>query len=384
MKICYVTSGSENVGTYFRALFWAKYLVKHGHTVTLISSHEKPDWNLKKNRFRDGINVITFIKSPYRFDYIGFLIRPILVFFHVIFNHYDVVHSFVCWQPPSAVSMMAVRLKRVFGGKTKLIADWDDLWGEGGIAKEHGTLLSGIITIFEKSFPKFADHVTVCGEFLKKKAIIAGIQKKKISVIYNGSNVDDIKPLLKHQSRNRLHLPKNAKLVLYIGQFQTSVFLQLIKAMDLIIKNDKDINFYILGHLSHEYEKIAQQRARQIKYLGKIKYEQLSMYMSASDLLLLPMEESDVERARFPIRFGDYIASGTPILSSPQGEIKHLIETYRIAYIADINNPVQFADTLVRVLAKHNGIGKKARIFAENELSWNTIVNKIEKMYEKI
>jgi glycosyltransferase involved in cell wall biosynthesis len=383
MKICYVTSGSENVGTYFRAFFWAKYLVKRNHEVTLISSHEKPNWDLFNYKNRDGVNILTYIKSPFKFDYIGYLFRPILVFIHIMFNDYDIVHSFVSWQPPSLAALLAIRIKRILGSKTRLYADWDDLWGGiGGIACEHGFILLKIITFLEIKIPNLADKISICSQFLYDKALQSGIDKNKLFIIYNGSNIDDINPLPKQLSRKQLKINLNEEIVLLIGQFQTMIFPKLIRALQKVFENDQNFRLYILGNLSSDYQKLINKYSRNIIFKGKVDYKLLPIYFSAADLLLLPMDDTDVERARFPIRFGDYLASGTPILASPQGEVANIIKNNNVAFTANLLDIDNYVITLVKHLKNQSGMGKRARNYAENFLSWEIIAAKIEKLYE--
>jgi glycosyltransferase involved in cell wall biosynthesis len=384
MKICYVTSGSEKVGTYFRALFWAKYLVQAGHSVTLISSHEKPDWHPSRYKTVDGIRILTLIKTPVRFDYPGFIVRPFLIIAHLLTHEYDVIHSFVPWQPPSATAILIGRLLKFRRKNLRIFADWDDLWGTpSGIAAEHGRYLNALVTYLEGRLPKFADAVTVCSSFLARYAVSSGVPEAAITVIPNGSNTDEIRPLDKKSCRRKLKLSDSLFIALYIGQFHTDVFTHLIDACDDVHNTDRNFRLMIAGSIPDNHRRKIS-GANWIDFVGKIPYPSLSLYFSAADLLLLPMDETDTEKARFPIRFGDYVASGTPILSSPQGDVRDIITGSGIAFVSDIGNRKAFASVLRSMMRepKIRHKGRIARLWGIRNLSWRVIARQVEGLYE--
>ncbi len=383
MNICFVTSGSEDVGTYFRAFFWAQHFVDRGHSVTLLSSHKKADWTPVRTKLRNGVRILTYLKSPLRFDYAGFLLRPVFVFFHVLFGRYDVVHSFVSWQPPSAAALLSVKILKVFGSSVRIFADWDDLWGtENGIAREHGVAVSRIATVLEKLVPRLADHVTVASRYLYDYAVSSGISRQKLTVIFNGSNIRDIKPMGKIRARKLLNFPLRIHIVLYIGQFHTHVFEKLLKAVSAATGKFPDFKCLIVGPIP---ESGIAGNSGVVQYTGSVAYDAIPAYLSAADLLLLPMDTTPVEEARFPIRFGDYLASGTPILASPTGEIRRLVQENDIAYISDIADTKQFSKDMIRLLKsnKTGRMGKRARFWAEHHFSWEIIAEKLGALYEQ-
>ncbi len=384
MRILYITSGSENVGTYFRALFWAKYIASTGNQVTLISGHEGPSFKLSVSKIRDGIHIVTFIKTGLKWDYFGYLLRSVLIFLYVLTHDFEVIHVFVGWQPPSFAAICATYLKRLFGYKIKLLCDWDDLWGgPSGIVHEHGTLISALATKLEYLIPKLADRITVCSNFLFCYAVNSGIPEGKISIVYNGSNVDAIKPLSKLNSRKKLGISGNGKLIVYIGQYQSPIVGIMLRYMKSFLHAHKDVRFYILGSLSTVYQRELRDLPA-VSYLGKVPHIELSLYFSAADILLLPMADSDAERARFPIRFGDYLASGTPMLVSPQGEVAKLISENKLAYTVDFTDEYSFKNVLAKVLSdpKRGQVGARARDFAERKLSWKHIAQQLIILYE--
>ena len=383
MRILFITSGSENVGTYFRAYFFACELVEKGHQVTLLCSSEKPSRKLVNVKFSQGVKVVRFYKTRFKWDYIGYLIRGVMTLAYVVRNSYEIMHVFVGWQPPSLVATLTAKIKRLFCNDfRKILIDWDDLWGDGGIAEEHAYLLRVLIDYLEIRVLTLADHVTVCSTFLKERA--EKFVSKEITMIYNGSNNRDIYPLKMRDSRQSLGIDPNIKIGLLIGQFQTSVFPKIIKNFEYLFSMRSDLYLYILGGLPDAYLQQLKKSDRRIKYIGKVPHTELKIYFSSADFLIMAMDSTNVERARFPIRFGDYIASGTPIVASPVGEICKLISANNIAIVANIDNKLEYAQKVGEILDntdKAIKIALNGRRFSEESLSWKILTNQLLAIY---
>jgi glycosyltransferase involved in cell wall biosynthesis len=299
-------------------------------------------------------------------------------------NSFDIMHVFVGWQPPSLSSTIAAKFKRIFcNSYRKIIIDWDDLWGNNGISKEHTFIIRFLINFFEIKVLSLADHITVCSSFLRDIAVKNTLIK--VSILYNGSNSNEIYPLSKIDSRLLLGIKRNIKIGLLIGQFQTSVFPKIIDNFEYIFSKRNDLYFYIIGSIPSAYlDKINNSNGR-IIFLGKVPYADLKYYFSSADFLVMAMDETDIERARFPIRFGDYIASGTPILASPVGEIYNLILDNDIAVIANINSKFDYESKINTILDQSifsSIIANNARIFSLESLSWTVLTNKLLDIYE--
>jgi glycosyltransferase involved in cell wall biosynthesis len=142
------------------------------------------------------------------------------------------------------------------------------------------------------------------------------------------------------------------------------------------------VTLLILGGIPRSYMDLVGEKVRSIKFLGKVKHADLKYYFSSANVLLLPMDNSNIEKARFPIRFGDYIASGTPILAAPNGEIKKLIEENKCCVVFDIDNQKDFDNKLSRCIDEIN-----VKLYAQNalnlaqEISWANLTKSLVEIY---
>lgn len=387
MNILYVLSGAE-VGTFYRAFFWAKFLTKRGHKVTLICAHPQPSYKLFKVKYRDGIKIINLFRTYHRWDFVGFFVRAVITFFLCIFHRVDVVHSFVAWQPPSMTAIFAARILQILRlRKWIVLADWDDWWGEGGISDEHGNLLRSGITFLEKKMPKFANGVTVVSRGLMERAIDSGINKDKIYIVPNGSDVERIKVMDSVEARTNLGFTNNKYILAYMGNSHLRQFFNMMfSAIEKAIKHGIDVILLIVGDIPAEYkEGIGETIKERILFLGRQPQENIPFILGASDILLLPMVANAEEESRWPIRFGDYMAAGRPIVSNAVGEIKRIMEIHKCGVVSNYNDPEDFSRKILTLLSNEtmrNEIGRHARKIAETAYSWNIIVEMLESMYK--
>lgn len=57
---------------------------------------------------------------------------------------------------------------------------------------------------------------------------------------------------------------------------------------------------------------------------GFIPYDLFPLYMSASDIFLLPYPDTLYNWGRWPSKISDYLAIGRPIITNPVGDIRNL------------------------------------------------------------
>jgi len=387
MRILILNHNNENYGTYFRCFFLGKYLAMRGHTVTMLcASGRNFDFLIRSKKINSNFKIITLPRVRYHKYFTGQLeLRlPVLLVF-VLFYRYDILHAFTVAQPQ--IGIPAWIAKKIRG--KKLVIDWDDLWG-GGFSEEHPFPIKQVLCFFETKIPFIADRVTVASEYLLNRAQEIGLDPKIIYKIPNGANIGEIQPLDKDKSRELCNLPKNENLIVAVGNTYTKSLNLLFDAFGKVLQKMPNTRLVMVGlvdipdDLRKKYSEVLDKTI----LTGSKPFREVPAYMASADVLVLPMADNNIEKARFPMRFGDYLCSGRPIVSNAVGEVKYYLENYNCGLTSPPWDASRMAENMIKVLkgnsSNNNDLGINARKLAHDVLSWDKVVENLDKIYREM
>jgi glycosyltransferase involved in cell wall biosynthesis len=184
--------------------------------------------------------------------------------------------------------------------------------------------------LFDKYAPRLADAVFLISEFL-----ILHLNKispgKKYLKIPNLTDVERFKGI------ERTPGPKYFLFCGDAGYFEIIKFI-----IDSFEKLDDETSFLYLVINGHEVDKqvvrnyIENNRCKErIRYLSKLTDRELSNYYKNALALLIPLRPTFQDTARFPHKIGEYLASGSPVISTNYGEVKHYFKDMENMLIAE-------------------------------------------------
>ena len=387
MKILILNHNYERFGTYWRCYFLGKNLAKNGHKVTMLcASGKNIDLLVRRIKESDNFTIYTLPRVRYHTYMSGQLILrlPFYLFF-TIFTKYDLLYAFTVAQPQIGIPAM---IAKVFLRKKRVFVDWDDLWG-GGFANSHMSIINKGLTWSEAYFPKFADAVTHVSQKIHDRAIQVGIPESKLRYLPNGANHREIKVYDKISSRLKVGLNINENIILSMGNTYTYSLDILLKTFMGVLKRLPDSRLVFIGNtkIPKDKEPFYRNIINNITFAGYVKQPELSYYLASADVLALPMDNDPIEQARFPIRLGDYLSAGRPIVSNAVGEVKHYLEKYNAGLTSKPRDVKGYSDNIIRVLKDDKlakRISKNARNLAEGELDWQRISQKLLHVYKSV
>jgi glycosyltransferase involved in cell wall biosynthesis len=134
------------------------------------------------------------------------------------------------------------------------------------------------------------------------------------------------------------------------------------------------------------FQTVLQLEGEWILETGRVPFHQMGLYLSACDVLILPLWDNISNRARWPSRINDYLAVGRPIVSTKVGEIKPMFERYDVG-IATEPTSESIAQGIMSVynnpdVAEH--YSRQARLLAEGDLNWAKLTEGVETFYLKL
>ena len=382
MKILLLNYTYFGDGTYWRVFYIGKHLSELGHEVTMICPSDRDFYlRISKEQINKNFLRITLPRIKYTRYYTGQEFRFILNILQVLLYQYEIIHCFTVAQPQIGIPGLFSKMLR----RKKLIVDWDDLW-KGGFADYQPYNVRKILEICETNITKFADKITVISEFLKKMTLNLGIEKEKIVKIPNGANTDVIKPLDKTKCRQKLNLDSSPTIV-SMGHTYTESLDFLLDSFKKVIEQIPETKLLMIGRINlpkgtkNKLEKLP----NNIILTGEQPFKKIPLYLSAADVLVLPMANNVIERARLPFRLGDYLASGRAIVSNAVGETKRILAQNRCGLISPPEDIISFSENIVYLLTNakvRENLGKKGRKVAETKFSWKQIAKNLEGVYK--
>jgi len=356
IKILILSHNTEERGTYFRCFGFAKYLVKLGQEVTLVCLQKE---KTLKTTIKDnsGVKIILLPRIadsgwgelPAHFG------RGIFTFILCLLKKFDVVHTSNVASPTVGLTTFLIYLIKKFK-KIKLIVDWDDWWGKGGLLtiNQKGWFQESVAEFLETKIPLLADKITLHNDLILQRALESGVKKQNIYKIYNGADVDSYQNFYtnnynQEKARLELNLPQDKFILFFGSSILTSVpfLLQVLKQIQ-----NENIILVIAGPLHPKYPAMAEELLLQkrVIFTNTIPLTLFRKYLLAADILLLPRSQNSLEdRCTFPARLGDYLLAGRPIIANDVGELSRAFRRDPLGLLARADDQEDFKTKIMQV-----------------------------------
>jgi len=386
LDILFLNHNIEKYGTYFRCVNLAKTLASRGHRITLICS-SREDFILRiEKRVQGNLTTILLPRIKLAQYHTGHTLRALLNSFYVLKGHFDILHSFVF--PVHPISIPTI-VARTFKRRATILLDGDDLW-KGGWANYYGQPFRYLLEKTEDILPKMCSGITVVSELMRERFKRAGIPEDKIYYVPNCPTFER-EVIGRDEARGRIGLDIHDKVLISMGHTYTECLFILLDAFAAALQKVPNLKLIFLGKmaLSDEFQKrmdvYIARYPDNIILAGEKDIPEVKQYIAASDALLLPMDNNPIEEARFPIRLGDYLTSGRPIISNAVGEVKRILKTYRCGYLAGPTDVNGFSERIIEALSDKaaDEVGKRAMKIVDEFLNWGKAAEDLEAIYYK-
>jgi glycosyltransferase involved in cell wall biosynthesis len=168
--------------------------------------------------------------------------------------------------------------------------------------------------------------IVVPSKWLLEKVKSSVLKDKRIHLIYNGIDTNVFKRIDKIDAREKLGLPRDQKIALFIANKGCSnnfkgghFFMNLIKDF----RSNVEVLFLIIG------EEVEYQDNNVIYRKNVSQKEVVATYMSACDFLIFPSLAEN-----FPLVILEAMSCGLPVISFDVGGVKEVVEHMENGYIA--------------------------------------------------
>jgi L-malate glycosyltransferase len=216
---------------------------------------------------------------------------------------------------------------------------------------------------------KNAKAVVANSEGLKDLALRVK-PKQKISIIHNGIDIQEFKPVEKKKlKKEKITLISTGRLIERKG------YKYLIEA----ISGLRNVSLQLIGegNLMDELKLQAKGANSNVNFLGKVKHEKIAEFLRDADIFVLPSLNEGMSNSIL-----EGMACGLPIITTDTGGSKELIDGN--GFIVEKSSSEDLRDAVNRYLEDLSLIekhGKKSRKIAE-EMSWGKVAKDYLKMYD--
>src|SRR3954467_1215805 len=376
MRIVMLNHNVERAGTYWRCFHLARGLVAHGHDVTLFTKH--PTARFRVHRRRDeGVNVVATprgVLGRIHLGEIGVLdIVPRVL--HVTVRRPDVLMAFGA-QPDVAIPFF---ISRRLGSARLHHADRDDV-KRGALLETafRGTRLEWWIEYgerWERELPEQADAVTTISRVLEQDALAWGLDPQKVLFLASGADVERIQVRSKEEARERLGLSRDAPVCVYVSAGGGPEAGLLLPVIERVTAELPDTRFVFVGTRD-----AARTEVSAVLDTGPVPPDEVQWWVAAADVALVPYFATPFNRAGWPIKLGDYMAAGRPVVACDIGELSRVVREHEIGLLADADMR-GFAERVLDLLRdppRAQVLGARARRIAEEHYDWRVLAERLE------
>ena len=235
--------------------------------------------------------------------------------------------------------------------------------------------------------PLFQVAVTVA-DSVRENMIANGMPPEKIIKLHLSFNQSFSirQPEKAKKWREKLLSSNRNKLVVYSGG------LYKFKGVDLLLEVAKqlpNIQFTFAGgndlQLQAYRQIVKEKQIDNAIFLGYLPHEQLPSLLQAADILAHPHCSGEAATFTSPLKFFEYLASGTPIVATEIPPLLEFKDADIVAAWCETDNPTAYANALKKALETHprKADGYAKQIDFARQFSWEsrvaTILNKVAK-----
>lgn len=308
-------------------------------------------------------------------------------------GRWDLVYGF-SHKPDVVLPALAAKARGA-----RLVMDWSDWWGgrEGlyrhcvvganayqsmpGPLRWGRRAVFGIEEIAEPHVYRAADAVTLIGEeFLRHPRAPKNLRQKSL-VLHSGAPLHEIQPVSTSEARRRVgfQVPQGHVVLGYVANFNADERL-LMETFARVCQARPDIHLLIVGaDLEKATPEVHHATRGRVHHQGRQPFSRIGDFLGAADILLLPLTNVALNRARYPHKLSDYVAAGRPIIACDVGETGRLLRKYDFGHLAQPNAD-DFARQILALAGSSENwpaLATATRQAAEQHFDWDKLCDKL-------
>lgn len=273
---------------------------------------------------------------------------------------------------PLTIGLPAVLISKI--KRKKLIFEVRDVWPDVPI--ELGYIKNKLMIKFLKAFElwiyKNSEHIIVLSEGMYKNLLTKGINKSKMTIIENMSNLylyDEIKNIHKDSYLEGKFVCIHPGTMGHVNGLDF-----ILDVAKYILKVDKDIVFLLVGEgkrKEHLKKRAKEENLTNVIIKDPLPKKEIVKVIKFSDIGIMCIDNKyKILEDNSANKFFDFLAAGLPVLINYEGWQKEVIEKYNCGK-SDLE-PQAMANTIIKLKMNtelRKDMGRNSRTLAENKYS---------------
>lgn len=264
-----------------------------------------------------------------------------------------------------------------------------DLWPES--LESAGGIKNKKILGFFESMVKFlyrnSDKILISSKGFKQSILKKGNFEDKIIYFPNWAE----KSINESKQNVEINLPKfpSGFNILFAGNVGVAQDLvNAIKAMEIVLKQNKKINFLILGdgRDRKRLEKLVLEKniEKNIHFFGKYPIETMSYFFSKADCMFVSLKNEPIFSLSLPAKVQAYMSVGKPIISMMNGEGYNIINEADCGFAVHAEDYKDLADKILEIeklpVLERQRLGENGQSFYQENFVLENCISNLEKI----
>jgi glycosyltransferase involved in cell wall biosynthesis len=220
-----------------------------------------------------------------------------------------------------------------------------------------------------------------------------GISGNKIFVLPNCVDIHTFRsyPEKRASIRQQYHIGENP-LVIFVGTFhEWHDIPTLVEAFENLHKKNPEARLLLVGDGANKpkIEELVHRIGldQVITFTGSIPFDEVPFLISAADITVAPYKKMDVEFWGSPMKLFEYMASGTPLITSRVGQLSEIIRNDENGLLVEPGDAGALSQAMERLIdnpSLSRSLSQNARRDVERSFSWEQYIHQLENLLDEV
>ena len=122
-----------------------------------------------------------------------------------------------------------------------------------------------------------------------------------------------------------------------------------------------------------------------VRFVGSVRREEVPYWIAAADVGIAS-KSGGIRAVASPLKLREYLACGVPVVATNLGGVEPSVNDASVGETVPPDNPEAMAAAILRLLASpavRIAMGARARTFAETNLSWDLVAERLVALFAK-